>query len=152
MAGLRRLLVASVAAAGLAGALAHSTGGSALRRRKTMGFGPEIPHATFATGDVTPRYSFQTFDAPEDPVMIARVFAEQLTATLVAPGSDFYVRDDTYTDKNTGVTHVFLRQTLYGVEVADGDLNVNVKNGRVLSYGDSVSYDAIHVNSCPDLS
>ena len=62
-----------------------------------------------------------------------------------APGSDFYVRDDSYTDKNTGVTHVYLRQTVYGVEVADGDMNVNVKDGRVLSYGDSVSDDACRV-------
>lgn len=150
MAGLRRLLVASVAAAGLAGALAHSSNPE-LRRRKTLGFGPILPHSVFATGDRTPVFDFQSLVPTEDPFAVAVQFADQLTAGVVTRGSSFYVRDDSYTDQNTGVSHVYLRQTLYGIEIADGDLNVNIKDGRVLSYGDSVSDDVCRVISHTDL-
>ena len=140
MAGVRRLLVASVVAAGLAGTLAHNT--PELRRRKTLGFGPALPHSVFASGETVPQIlSFGRVD----PFDVAKEFAKGLTADTVSPASSFYVRDDSYTDKNTGVTHVYLRQTMFGMEVADGDINVNVKDGRVLSYGDSVSDDACRV-------
>lgn len=147
MAGLRRLLVASVAAAGLAGALAQSSNmpSESLLRRKTMGFGPAHPHAVFVTGDTVPTYNFQSLGADSCPFKVAMQFARELTDTRLAPGSDFYVREDSYTDKNTGVTHVYLRQTVHGIEVSDGDMNINVKDGRVLSYGDSVSDDASRV-------
>ncbi len=136
---MRRLFVASVVATGLAGVLAHShgNGNTHPRRRKTMGFGPELPHAVFSTGDVTPVMSFMSSET--DPKEVAAQFAAQLTSNARSPGSSFYVRDDSYTDKNSGITHVYIRQLLYGVEVADGDINVNVKDGRGLSYGDSVS-------------
>ncbi|PSR71357.1 hypothetical protein PHLCEN_2v12769 [Hermanssonia centrifuga] len=100
-----------------------------------MGFGPELPHAVFSTGDVTPVMSFMSSET--DPKEVAAQFAAQLTSNARSAGSSFYVRDDSYTDKNSGITHVYIRQLLYGVEVADGDINVNVKDGRVLSYGDS---------------
>ncbi|KAI0085233.1 extracellular elastinolytic metallo proteinase [Irpex rosettiformis] len=133
MPGVRRLLVASVVAAGLAGALAHgATPG--LRRRKTLGFGPTLPHSVFASGETVP--VVQAF-GKSDPFDVAKAFASALTADVVSPASSFYVRDDSYTDKNTGVTHVYLRQTMFGMEIADGDINVNVKDGRILSYGDS---------------
>lgn len=146
MTGVRRLLVASVVAAGLAGTLAHST--PELRRRKTLGFGPTLPHAVFGSGDAIPLA--QTF-GKTDPFDVAKQFATVLTAESASPASSFYVRDDSYTDKNTGVTHVYLRQTMFGMEVADGDINVNVKDGRVLSYGDSVSDDACRVIAHADL-
>ena len=136
---MRRLFVASVLAAGLAGALAHSHGhdSGALRRRKTMGFGPELPHAIFNSEPILPTLNF--LSAPSDPFAIAKEFVTALTADARSPGSSFYIRDDSYTDKNTGITHVYLRQLMYGVEVADGDINLNIKDGQVLSYGDSVS-------------
>ena len=132
---MRRLLVASVLAAGLAGALAHSPRpeDAAVRRRKTMGFGPDHPHAIFRSGVAHDEPKFQSFS--DDPYEVAREFLEGHSAT---PGSAFYIRDDSYTDKNSGVTHIYARQTIYGVEVADGDVNLNIKNGLVLSYGDSV--------------
>ena len=54
--------------------------------------------------------------------------------------SDYVLREDSYTDDNTGVTHVYFRQRINGLEVSDGHINVNVKDGVVISYGDSVSY------------
>ncbi|KAF7795913.1 hypothetical protein EIP86_007080 [Pleurotus ostreatoroseus] len=134
---MRRLFVASVLAAGLAGALAVSNGyaGAEPRRRKTMGFGPELPHSVFATGDVASVSSFST-DA-SCPFAVAKQFVTQLTADARSPGASFYIRDDSYTDKRTGITHIYVRQLMYGIEVADADINLNIKDGRVLSYGDS---------------
>ena len=52
--------------------------------------------------------------------------------------NSYRVRKDSYTDETTGITHVYFRQVVDGVEVADGDINVNIRDGMVLSYGDSV--------------
>lgn len=136
---MRRLLVASVVAAGLAGAFAHITHGDSnqLRRRKTLGFGPVHPHATYRT---TPTAVSDSFGAVRgDPIDVARSFIADLTKDT-AIGSSFVIRKDSYTDKNTGITHVYARQFLDGVEVVDGDINVNVKDGVILSYGDSVCF------------
>ena len=145
---MRRLLVASVLAAGLAGVLAHSGGNehAAVRRRKTMGFGPHLPHAVFNSEPAQPTLNF--LGAPSDPYTVAKEFVTALIAESGIPGSSFYVRDDSYTDKNTGITHVHVRQTMYGFEVADGDMNINIKDGKVLSYGDSVRDPFIRGNIC----
>ncbi|KAG8735224.1 Fungalysin/Thermolysin Extracellular metalloproteinase 5 [Ceratobasidium sp. 414] len=50
--------------------------------------------------------------------------------------SGYYIRGDPYTDRNTGTTHVYVRQRVGGIEVADGDINLNIRDGRVLSFGD----------------
>lgn len=54
--------------------------------------------------------------------------------------SSYKIRKDSYTDPNTGVTHVYVRQMMHGLEVVNGDINVNIRNGRILSYGNSVSW------------
>ena len=133
---MRIPLRASVVALAMSGALAHlSDNGGTVRRRKTLGFGPEHPHAVFNT---SPAQSFVSFDAGSDPITTAVRYATDLLSKNAGRGSSFRVREDSYTDDNTGVTHVYLRQIVNGLEVADGDMNINVKDGRVLSYGDSV--------------
>ncbi|GJE93515.1 fungalysin metallopeptidase-domain-containing protein [Phanerochaete sordida] len=155
---MRRLLVASVLAAGLAGALAVSAPPSldngAHRLRKTMGFGPEHPHAVFRT-NVPPTFqpspSFRASEQPH-PFDIAKEFVKNLVPESSSLKGEldgavtFYVRPDSYVDENTGIAHVYLRQTVFGIEVADGDVNVNInaRDGRVLSYGSS-----IHTNELP---
>jgi hypothetical protein len=42
---------------------------------------------------------------------------------------------DSYTDKNTGVTHIYVRQLVNGLEVTDGDMNINIKDGVVWDLG-----------------
>jgi len=43
-----------------------------------------------------------------------------------------------YTDFRTGLTHVYVRQLIHGLEVSDGDINLNIDStGRVLSWGNS---------------
>ena len=54
-------------------------------------------------------------------------------------GVDYFIRDDSYEDDSTGVAHLYIRQLVNGLEVADANINMNIKDGHVLSYGDSVS-------------
>lgn len=133
---MRISLSASVVALAVHGALAHLSGSSdSVRRRKTLGFGPELPHAVFNT---SPEQFFMTADARSDPIKTATQFAVNLLNKFDQHSMTFKVRDDSYADNNTGVSHVYLRQVVNGLEVADGDMNINVKGGKVLSYGDSV--------------
>ncbi|KAH9978443.1 hypothetical protein BJV77DRAFT_1112778 [Russula vinacea] len=47
----------------------------------------------------------------------------------------YILRKDSYTDKAIGVTHVFSRQLINDIEVADGDINVHVMDSGVISHG-----------------
>ena len=125
----------SLALLGLMGSvLAHQ---SPVSRRKTMGFGPVHPHSKFHTGPV-PSTKDSLFTP--DPYDVARGFVTNTLQDQLAEENSFVLRKDSYTDKATGVTHIFFRQMINGLEVADGDINVNVKDGAVISYGDSVSF------------
>lgn len=73
-----------------------------------------------------------------DPLEVARIFVEDVLMGALSQSSTYKIRSDSYTDKNTGVTHVYVRQLMNGLEVADGDMNINIKDGMVLSYGNSV--------------
>jgi extracellular elastinolytic metalloproteinase len=58
----------------------------------------------------------------------------------------YRLREDSYRDPTTSVWHLYYRQVFIGgaLEVSDGDINLNVLNGQVISYGDSVS---VHYHS-----
>ena len=121
---MRRLFVAAVAAAGLAGALAHDS--HQVSRRKTLSFGPVLPHASY---HINPVYHTSLLRA-QDPFEVAQIFVEDLIRDI--PGGSYQIRKDSYTDQATGVTHIYARQYMNGIEVADGDINLNVKDGVVL--------------------
>ncbi|KAI6127150.1 extracellular elastinolytic metallo proteinase [Pisolithus sp. B1] len=128
---MRGLTTVTLALAGLAAhAIAHSTPPPLAQRRKTLGFGPVLPHARFET--LPP--STAGF-APVEPFHVARDFLDQFADPAL--GRAYVIRSDSYTDRNTGVTHVYARQIIGGIEVADAHINLNIKDGRVLSFGDS---------------
>lgn len=107
-------------------------------RRKSLGFGPEHPHAVFHSSP----YQIQTngflpTDSSANPLEVARVFVNDFFKNQYT-GSSYDIRNDSYTDNNTGVTHVYVRQLVNGLEVIDGDMNINIKDGIVISYGNSV--------------
>ena len=138
---MRIPLSTSLVALAISGALAHiPQSPSQGRVRKSLGFGPEIPHAVFNT---SPEQLVQGFSS--NPASSPFEVAESFVAQLLRKDSHFShhsthtVRSDSYTDDNTGVTHVYFRQLINGIEVSDGLMNVNVKDGVILSYGDSVS-------------
>ncbi|KAI9896476.1 hypothetical protein N3K66_008648 [Trichothecium roseum] len=66
-----------------------------------------------------------------DYLEVARNLAKE-----VAPGAEFRVVEDHYVSGN-GVAHVNLKQTVHGIDIDNADLNVNVKDGKVFSYGSS---------------
>ncbi|KAA1470881.1 extracellular elastinolytic metallo proteinase [Dentipellis sp. KUC8613] len=129
-----KLFTTTLALAGLAGyALGHS-GQARYSRRKSLGFGPVHPHAKFHS---SPAVITSNFLSTNDPYAIATSFVSDLLGDQFTAENGFAIRKDSYTDKATGVTHVYVRQIVNGVEVADGDINVNIKDGLVISYGDS---------------
>ena len=75
-----------------------------------------------------------------DPLDIAHIFVDNVLSTQSAHGLSYKICKDSYTDsKKTGVTHVYVCQLVNGLEVTgDGDMNINIKDGVVLSYGTSV--------------
>ncbi|KAF5375899.1 hypothetical protein D9615_008220 [Tricholomella constricta] len=142
---MRCLLTASLVVAGLAGnALGHrNKNNTPVRRRKTLGFGPDHPHAVFHSSP----YQIQTngfvpMSADVDPFEVADRFVKDILGTKLTQSMSYKIRKDSYTDSNTGVTHVYVRQVVNGLEVADGDMNINIKDGMVLSYGSSF-YDGV---------
>lgn len=139
---MRGLTTVTFALAGLAAhAIAHSTppplspgSANSPARRKTLGFGSSLPHARFETVPVTS--GFTPSNVSKDPYTVAREFMASYADPTT--GRAYVIRPDSYTDSATGVTHVYARQVVGGIEVADGHVNMNIKDGRVLSFGDSV--------------
>ncbi|KAL1413436.1 hypothetical protein Q8F55_001203 [Vanrija albida] len=117
----------------LAVATAHGEHG---KGRKSLSFGPHHAHARFeAFPDHVHKRAF-TDSEPADARQVAAAF---IAAKVGAgEGDGFYLRDDSYTDPTTLVTHVYARQLINGLEVGDGDINVNIdRNGRIISWGNS---------------
>ncbi|KAF9434794.1 Fungalysin/Thermolysin Extracellular metalloproteinase 5 [Entomortierella beljakovae] len=107
-------------------------------RARVRPFGPELSHQQYHTSSLTSTPGFATDDtvffkgSPANPTKAATDFVEKVLTT-----SDFIVKNS-YTTKRNGVTHVYLRQVIDGLEVVNGDININVdRNGNVISYGDS---------------
>ena len=145
---MRGLTTVTLALAGLAAhALAHSVppplSPSTSTRRKTLGFGPDLPHARFQSADV--RASL-VVDPTKDAYAVARDFLSQYDNFRA--GRAYVIRPDSYTDRATGVTHVYARQIIGGIEVANAHVNLNIKDGRVLSFGDSVRPLTLPSRSC----
>lgn len=104
-------------------------------------FGPEVPFREYTTPTFQQRqkdYSSFTLSAKAEDIAIA--FAEaELTA------SEFIVQSAYKSDLN-GVTHVYLRQKVNGLEVLNGDININVDRfGQIISYGDSFAKGAAKI-------
>ena len=131
---MRCLLIASLAVA----AAAHTSHGAG-RLRKSLGFGPVLPQALYRSSpyQITTN-GFLPSGPLADPLEVAQLFIEDLLIGQLSETRSYRIRPDSYTDKNSGITHVYVRQVVNGLEVADGDMNINIKDGMVLSYGYSV--------------
>jgi len=124
------LLAAMVAVAGTASA----------HRAHIQAFGPELAHQEYMVAPSTSTSSFSSSSSAgslfagsaSNPAKTATDFVEQHLTS-----SDYIVKN-AYTSKHNGVTHVYLRQKVDGLEVVNGDINVNVdQDGHVISYGNS---------------
>lgn len=85
-----------------------------------------------------------------DPLEIAMKYLQQNKNLLGLTGADLLdiVVTDQYTDEHNGVTHIYLKQRYKGIEVANGNLNINIaQDGSVINLGHSfVSNLAAAVN------
>jgi len=131
---MRSSLRALLALLSVAAVMAHSE--PQMMRRKTLGFGHTLPHATYTTSP-EPHLISASLAGLQDPFEVAQAFVETLKPNGDSRAS-YAIRDDSYTDDRTGVTHVYLKQVIDGLDVVDGRINLNIKDGRVISYGDSV--------------
>lgn len=129
---MRGLTTVTLALLGLAAAIPEP------QRRKSLSFGPVLPHARFDSSahQPVPATLFSTQDRVRvDPYEVAKTFLDSFVD--LDGGVSYVIRSDSYTDRATGVTHVYARQVIQGIQVADGNVNLNIKDGVVLSYGDS---------------
>jgi extracellular elastinolytic metalloproteinase len=130
---MRCLLIASLLA-GIAGSVSGHR--APITARKSLGFGPVHPHAVYHSNPyqiITNNFLPQSPDA--DPFEVARLFVDDVVGQTAQ--ASYKIRPDSYTDPSTGITHVYVRQLVHGIEVADGNMNINVKDGKILSYGSS---------------
>ncbi|KAL1925838.1 uncharacterized protein VTP21DRAFT_721 [Calcarisporiella thermophila] len=116
----------------MASLVAAKPSGSSARKQIEV-FGPDLTNIQVFNVDQSSEVQadlrgFKQRDALE----VARQFAQkQLT------NSEFVVKN-VYKSQVNGITHVYLRQVVDGVEVVNGNFNINVDSkGRVISYGNS---------------
>ncbi|KAG1764444.1 Fungalysin metallopeptidase-domain-containing protein [Suillus occidentalis] len=129
---MRGLTTVTLALLGLAAAIPEP------QRRKSLSFGPVLPHAHFDSSahQPVPAALFSTQSRVRvDPYEVAKSFLDSIVDH--DNGVSYVIRSDSYTDRATGVTHVYARQVIQGVHVADGNVNLNIKDGVVLSHGNS---------------
>ncbi|ORE07716.1 hypothetical protein BCV72DRAFT_102182 [Rhizopus microsporus var. microsporus] len=94
-------------------------------------FGPDLAHREYKLYDTVGNFQ-GTKRSELNAEEIAIEFAKRELTT-----SDFIVQSSYKTDLN-GVTHVYLRQIVNGLEVFNGNININVdRSGQIISAGNS---------------
>ena len=94
-------------------------------------FGPDLAHREYKLYDTVGNFQ-GTKRSELNAEEIAIEFAKKELTT-----SDFIVQSSYKTDLN-GVTHVYLRQIVNGLEVFNGNININVdRSGQIISAGNS---------------
>lgn len=134
---MRFLLGPSLLAVNILYALAQDQ----LHARKSIAFSPILPHAVFHSIPSQIQFNNYSPRSPDsDPLEIGRWFTEDLLGDQLSERHSFVIRNDSYTDATTSITHIYAQQRINGLEITNSKLNVNIKDGIVLSYGDSVRH------------
>src|SRR5262245_14341209 len=87
---------------------------------------------------IPPAPTFLTGPNAGDPLAIALQYIRQNAAGLGLSQADLadIVVKNQYLTKHNGVTHIYLRQRHQGIEVYNGDININIgRDGAVISLG-----------------
>ncbi|CAO3610248.1 unnamed protein product [Cunninghamella blakesleeana] len=99
-------------------------------------FGPTVTHKVYVSDSNHINYepslsSFSNGKLTQAEQVALDFVRQQLTS------SEFFIQSS-YKSDLSGVTHVYLRQKVNGLQVLNGNINVNVlPNGKISSYGDS---------------
>jgi hypothetical protein len=99
-----------------------------------------VPETSF----VFERNGFLTGPSDDAPLTIALDYIRDHAADLGINTADVGqpIVTSQYTDSDGGITHIYLRQQVGGLEVGNADLNVNVMtDGRILSIGSAFVSD-----------
>ncbi len=91
--------------------------------------------------------SFLSEPAAGDPLDIALNYLRQNRKSLGLTETDLaeVIVKDRYTSQHNQVTHIYLRQRLGGIEVFNGDININIdREGRVINLGSRFVPDLSH--------
>ncbi|KAI8056202.1 Fungalysin metallopeptidase-domain-containing protein [Syncephalis plumigaleata] len=95
--------------------------------------GPLANYATRVTSSGLLRLS-RPFGNPDNPKDIAIKFVH----SQLHPSDGSFTVKNAYFTRNIGVTHVYLKQLVHGIEVANGDFAVHVDStGNVVAYSDN---------------
>jgi len=94
-------------------------------------FGHHLPR-----GKLVLEANVSTSQTGADPFEVARAFIRRLHQD--DPALEFTIRPDSYFDQTSGIAHVYAKQTVENIEVEGGDMNMNIRMGRVISYGGNV--------------
>ena len=118
-------------------ALLFVVGLAGTARCKSLGFGPNQPNVIFHSSPYT--NVFLPMSPDTDPFDVANRFVKDILGTCLTESMAYRICNDSYTDSSTGITHVYIHQVVNGLEVTNGNMNINVKDGIVMLYGTSVS-------------
>lgn len=92
----------------------------------------------------------------QDSRTIIQDYLDQNRTELKLSTSDFseWIIDKEYTSESTGITHVYINQTINGIEIMNGLANFNILDGEVFSMGDRLVKDVAkkYNTSSPTLS
>lgn len=102
--------------------------------RPSLSFGLRVPHANFT---IDPPSIATHIPDNAHPYEIAHLFLEE---HVLRNGTNYCIRNDSYTDQNSGISHVYVRQLVKGLELVDANINLNIRDNQVLSYGNSVCF------------
>ncbi|GJJ14204.1 hypothetical protein Clacol_008466 [Clathrus columnatus] len=105
--------------------------------RKSLSFGPILPHTNFVTSLPHHFVAANQSSTSSDPFSVAHRFLAILLKDLDKAHTSYIIRNDSYTDTRTGTTHIYVKQIVDGFEVTNGLININIKDNKVVSYGDS---------------
>ncbi|KIJ05714.1 hypothetical protein PAXINDRAFT_21051 [Paxillus involutus ATCC 200175] len=104
--------------------------------RKTLGFGPVRPDTRFETVNAPAAAGLCLHNSHANPYAVALRFVTQYNDP--ESGWVYAIPPESYIDKATGLTHIYARQIVGGIEVTNAHANLNISDGRVLSFGDPV--------------
>ncbi|EIW74726.1 hypothetical protein CONPUDRAFT_170062 [Coniophora puteana RWD-64-598 SS2] len=99
--------------------------------RKSLSIGTQLPHAYYSSESTS--YIHDTAIDPSDPYSVASAFLRDVLGSDVS----YIIRGDSYTDAVSGITHIYARQLVNGLDVANAHINLNIRDGVILSHGNS---------------
>jgi hypothetical protein len=115
---------------------------AAVTSHSTLTFEPTVPRVSVKRPAFVPAASAAGSDLPR-PLLTAVQFVKSWV-----PGAEFVVKDF-YVTKRTGVAHAYLRQVVNGLEVANGDANVNVDAKGAISSASHSFFTGALIESVP---